>query len=515
MTVSIRSRFVFTVGSNLVRSALSFVTGILLARWLGPTSYGNMAFLLGTFIGLRQLLDMGSSSAFFTFLSQRSRSKRFVQSFYAWLGIQFIIPLCIIGVLFPTRWIQNIWHGEPRDLVLLAFAAAYMQLSVWPVIQQAGEAQRKTVWVQGVGVVIAAVHLLVVVLLLSLGRMGLYAVFTASAVEYLLAAVVAHKRMRYAPADETGPGEVPEPVFKNFLHYCIPLIPYAGVSFANEFADRWLLQNYGGGVQQAFYAVGAQFASIALIATTASLRIFWKEIAEANHRGDHVRAGLLYKRVSRLLFLVGAVIAGFLIPWSGALLHKILGSAYVGGAMTLAIMFLYPVHQSMGQIGCTMLMATERVSYQVISGIVFMIAGIVVSYFVLAPRSAAIPGLGLASEGLAIKMLVMQFMQVNVIAYIISRIWRWPFDWVYQPVSLLGCLGLGWLAHFAATGLAGKTWSLFVVMGIGGLFYLALMGAFVYAMPWLAGLTREELVLDVRCAWHAIPRLFGQKQVQL
>jgi O-antigen/teichoic acid export membrane protein len=228
-----------------------------------------------------------------------------------------------------------------------------------------------------------------------------------------------------------------------------------------------------------------------------------------------VRAGLLYKRVSRLLFLVGAVIAGFLIPWSGALLHKILGSAYVGGAMTLAIMFLYPVHQSMGQIGCTMLMATERVSYQVISGIVFMIAGIVVSYFVLAPRSAAIPGLGLASEGLAIKMLVMQFMQVNVIAYIISRIWRWPFDWVYQPVSLLGCLGLGWLAHFAATGLAGKTWSLFVVMGIGGLFYLALMGAFVYAMPWLAGLTREELVLDVRCAWHAIPRLFGQKQVQL
>jgi O-antigen/teichoic acid export membrane protein len=515
MTVSIRSRFAFTVGTNLVRAVFSFVTGMLLARWLGPASYGNMAFLLGTFIGFRQLLDLGSSSAFFTFLSQRPRSQRFVQSFYAWLAIQFIIPLCIIGMLFPVRWIQAIWHGEQRGLVLLAFAAAYMQYSVWPVVQQAGESQRKTVWVQGVGVMIVAVHLLAVVLLWRLGLLGLSALFAVLVLEYLLAAVVAHRGLQDAMTGEIDPtGETPGPVFKAFLRYCLPLIPYAGVSFAYEFADRWLLQKYGGGVQQAYYAVGAQFAGIALIATTSILRIFWKEIAEANHRGDHVRAGLLYKKVSRLLFLVGAVIAGFLIPWSEALLHKFLGSAYVGGAMTLAIMFLYPVHQSMGQIGTTMLMATERVSHQVIIGIVFMILSMVVTYFVLAPRGSTIPGLGLASEGLAIKMLVMQFVQVNVIAYIIARIWHWPFDWVYQPGSLLGCLGLGWLAHFGATGLVGQTWNLFLVMGVGGLFYLVLMCGFVYAMPSLAGLTRAELVVDVRRAWSGLLRLCGHWRVQ-
>lgn len=31
--------------------------------------------------------------------------------------------------------------------------AAFMQNSVWPVVQQTGESQRQTVWVQGVGVV--------------------------------------------------------------------------------------------------------------------------------------------------------------------------------------------------------------------------------------------------------------------------------------------------------------------------------------------------------------------------
>ena len=74
MTSSVRGRFAFTLGANFFRAGLNFTTGMLLARWLEPTRYGNMAFLLGTFLGVRQLLDLGSSSAFFTFLSQRPRT---------------------------------------------------------------------------------------------------------------------------------------------------------------------------------------------------------------------------------------------------------------------------------------------------------------------------------------------------------------------------------------------------------------------------------------------------------
>jgi O-antigen/teichoic acid export membrane protein len=281
------------------------------------------------------------------------------------------------------------------------------------------------------------------------------------------------------------------------------MIPYSGVGFAYEFADRWLLQNYGGSVEQAYYAVGAQFAGIALIATTSILRIFWKEIAEANHQGDHLRAGMLYKKISRLLFLVGAVIAGFLFPWAEALLQKILGSAYVGGATTLAIMFLYPVHQSMGQIGGTMLYATERTSLQVVIGIIFMIVSMGVTYLVLAPGDAVVPGLGLASEGLAIKMFAMQLIQVNIVAYIIARLWRWPFDWVYQPVSLLGCVGLGWVAQHMVTGLFRHDLVLPLAMGLAGALYLVLTGGFVYLLPWVAGLTRDEIATNLGRVWHS------------
>ncbi|MBI3773325.1 MAG: lipopolysaccharide biosynthesis protein [Gammaproteobacteria bacterium] len=507
MSGSTRTRFVVTVGASLFRALLSFATGMLLARWLGPESYGNMAFLLGTFLGVRQLLDMGSSSAFFTFLSQRSRSKRFVRMYFVWLVIQFLIPLAVVGLIFPSQWIETIWHGEQRGLVLLAFVAAFMQYSVWPAIQQAGESQRQTVWAQGLGVLVAAAHLLAVVLLWWLGMLGLGAIFAAIAVEYMLAAIALHKKYVYASTGEASlAGSMAEPLFRKYLNYCLPLIPYAWIGFAYEFADRWLLQNYGGSVEQAYYAVGAQFAGIALIATSSILRIFWKEIAEAHHQGDYARAGMLYQKVSRLLFLVGAMITGFLVPWAENLLHLMLGTAYVGGAAALAIMFLYPVHQSMGQIGGTMLYATERVSIQVVTGIVFMIASMGVTYLVLAPENAAVPGLGLASEGLALKMVVMQIIQVNVIAYIIARIWSWPFDWIYQPVSLLGCMGLGWVAAMVA-GMVSSSFSLLITMGFAALIYFILVVGFIYSMPWLAGLTRKELVDDAQQVYLAAARL--------
>ena len=59
------------------------------------------------------------------------------------------------------------------------------------------------------------------------------------------------------------------------------------MAFIYIFTDRWLLQYYSGSVEQAYYSVAAQFAAIALIFTTSILRIFWKEISEAQEKGNN------------------------------------------------------------------------------------------------------------------------------------------------------------------------------------------------------------------------------------
>ena len=466
---------------------------------------------------------MGSSSAFFTFLSQKPRSKRFVRAFFAWLALQFLVPICIIGLLFPAQWVEVIWHGENLGLVLLAFMAIFMQGPVWSVIQNAGESQRRTEWVQGISMIVVTAHLVAVVLLWVFDWLGLYAIFTAIALEYLIAAIITHKKYSYSTEegnntasleDESAKEKLEEeekdvnedalgPMFKKYWAYCLPLIPYSWIGFAYIFADRWLLQNYSGSVEQAYYAVAAQLAAVALIVTTSILRIFWKEISEAHKKGEHDRAGRLYQKVSRLLFFICAVIAGLFIPWTEEIIREIIGEEYVGGATTLAIMFFFPAFQTMGQIGSTMLYASERVSIQSIVGSMFMISSMVVTYFALAPSDAALPGLGLGSEGLALKMIVMQVIQVNIYAYIISRIWNWSYDWLYQPVSLLVCIGGGWLISLAF----GSSLPLFIALVLYGFFYMLLVAVFIYSMPWLIGMTRDETVSSVLTIFRKLQKI--------
>ena len=206
---------------------------------------------------------------------------------------------------------------------------------------------------------------------------------------------------------------------------------------------------------------------------------------------------IVYRKVSRSLFLIGAIVSCFLIPWSKDLLKNILGESYVAGSTTLAIMFLYPIHQSMGQIGGSVFFATEKVGIQVKIGIIFMLLSIITSYFVLAPSNNVIPGLNLASEGLALKMLVIQFFQVNVLAFFIARIFKWEFDWVYQPVGILGCLIAGWVSHFLVINLIDESVALIYHLIISGFIYVLLIVLLISFLPFLTGFSRKQLMVEI------------------
>lgn len=496
MTSSARSRFAFSLGANLAKALIGFFTGMVVARGLGPEQYGKMMFLLGTFTALRQFLDVGSSTALFTFLSRRPRSKRFVTWFAVWLAVQFLVPLLAVGLLFPTAWLDLIWKGEQRSLVVVAFLAAYMQSTLWSVMMQMGESQRLTRMTQGLSTGIAGLHLLLVVICWWQNWLDIRVILIAMAAEWAAAAALIGTQLRFLPPDSQEDGF--NDVLKEFARYCLPIIPYSWIGFAYEFADRWLLQNYGGSAHQAYYAIAFQFGAIAAIATSSILNVFWKEIAEAHQQGKMERVALLYRKVSRGLFLTAAAVAGFLAPWSKEILQLSLGPAYLGGASALTIMFFYPLHQSMGQIGGTMLYATGRVRAQVLIGMLFMVGSIVITYFVLAPEDALPAGLGLGAAGLAAKMVIMQFFAVNAIAFYLARSLKMPFDWAYQPLSGLGCLGLGWMAHAAAGWLPVADTNVWVGMLGAALLYLGLVSTLVWLAPVLAGLERDEIALSMR-----------------
>lgn len=497
-STSVKLRLAISVGSNALRAMIGFATGLLIARALNPAGYGDLMFLLGSFVAIRSLMDMGSSNAFFTFLSQRARGHRFYLVYFSWLAFQFIATLALLWLIIPSSLFAKIWLGHDREIVMLAFVAAYMQQQVWQMVGQVGEAMRKTAKVQLMNLAVALLYFMMILLLSVYGRLSVEKVLLLLVGQYVVATVFAY---RFLKENRAVPLIVEKPaseIIRGYWKYCKPLVALALVSFAYDFADKWMLQRFGGSAQQGYFQIANQIAAISLLATSSILNVFWKEISDAWEKQDRARVAMLYRKVSRGLVMLGAITSGLLLPWAEQIVNVFLGSAYAHAWPVLAIMLLYPIHQSMGQIGGTMFLASGQTHRFMFVSIAVMLISIPVSYLVLAPASGeGIHGFEMGALGMACKMVSIGIVSVNIQAWVIARYGGWSFDWVFQAVGIPLMIGLGYLAKTFV-----GIWWVLDGAGVADLIIPVTLALFVYTiltavalwrLPWLIGIDRSEI----------------------
>jgi len=501
MPHSVKRRLFVSLLSNTLRSGMSFLTGLIIARGLTPNGYGELTFLIGSFVAIRSLLDLGTSNAFYTFISQERRPVRYYSYYGLWLMFQFSLTAAVVAFILPPSMLHKIWLGHSRPVILLAFAASFFQQQLWQTVNQIGEAARKTVKVQYLNVSLAAVYLCSAFLLTAMGVISVRAVLILLILQYIAAALVSIWVLGpFAPVPDPASGPItPGRMFEKYREYCVPLVTLSLVGFAYDFSDKWMLQRFGGANQQGFYQVAYLLASISILATTSTLNIFWKETAEATKLKDTERVHRIFRKVSRGLFMFGAVLSGFLIPWSAQIISVFLGKAYSPAGAVLTLMLLYPVHQSLGQIAGTMLLAGERTKQYLTVSAIFMLISLPISYLLQAPAEGMlVPGLNLGAVGMAVKMVGLNVISVNVLLWVIARNYGWKFDFLYQVVGLGAMLLGGYLAKLAMAGVftgmnTADKLHLLPPFLISGCLYLTFAAAVVWRMPWLIGMERDEV----------------------
>lgn len=496
---SVKARFLVSIASNGARSLISFACGLVIARGLNPAGYGDLMFLLGSFVAIRSLLDMGTSSAFYTFLSRSSQGARFYLFYFCWLALQFFVTLLLVAVVIPNDLFQKIWLGHDRLTVVIAFLAAFFQQQVWQTVGQIGESKRMTIKVQMLNLGIALAYLLMVVLLLVSKQMSIVNILFLIIWQYFVASLIAQFFLKEHAQDVVLAEKPWRETASEYWVYCKPLFLLAVVAFLYDFADKWMLQHFAGAAQQGYFQIANQFSAVSLLATTSILSIFWKEIADAWEKQDRERTARLYRQISRSLIMLGAIVSGMLLPWAKQIVAIFLGPDYVQAWPVLAIMLLYPIHQSMGQIGGTMLLATGKTHQYMVLSMGIMLASIPLSYFMLAPANGGIlSGLGLGASGIALKMVVLGIVSVNIQAWVIARSHGWRLDWVFQLVGIPLMIGLGYFAKMSV----GFLWDLDrATFGelvspviLSGFVYVAIVGVVAWIWPDLFGLNKKDLI---------------------
>lgn len=497
---SLKVRVVISLCGNFLRSLLGFATAIIIARGLSPAGYGDLMFLLGSFTALRSLMDLGSSSAFYTFIAQHNRHRRFFLLYYGWLLTQFALTILIVAILSPTQLFEKIWVGHDLPIVLLAALASFTQQQFWPTVGQIADSVRRNLLAQGSALITGAIYLAVVVTLLNHDFNQTSSILWAITSVYACATFVAGACLLRGRSPFSDAASAPKAgeMIGEFVRYCRPLALLALFSFAYDFADKWLLQHFSGAIEQGYFQIANQIASICLIATTAILSLLWKEIAVAYKNHDKAKVEYLYRRASRGLVFVGAFLCGVLLPWSDTIVAILLGTEYTQASGVLVLMLLYPIHQALGQIGGTTLLATGQTRTYLWVSAGMMLLSIPVSLALLAPGSGGpIAGLGLGATGLALKLVGLNILGTNLQSFAIARQNGWSFDWLYQPTIIALMIAFGFSSWWLSNWMIPATSTAIQGVLLKALLCVALHSAmtliFLLKAPQLAGLDSLEL----------------------
>lgn len=280
---------------------------------------------------------------------------------------------------------------------------------------------------------------------------------------------------------------------KEFYQYSHPLFVYALVGLFVGILDRWLLQVFSGSVQQGFYGLSYQIGAICFLFTSAMTPLITREFSIAYAKQDLTQMAHLFRRYIPLLYGIAAFFSCFIAMQAENVAYIFGGAKFHDAALPIAIMSFYPIHQTYGQLSGSVFYATAQTRLYRNIGIIFMIIGLPVTYFLIAPVDMM--GLNAGSTGLAIKMVLIQFVAVNVQLYFNAKFLKLSF-WKFfgHQILSVGCLlAIALVVTFGANEILEPSSGIIASFLLAGVLYTLTVICLVTCFPAVFGIKREDI----------------------
>ena len=489
----LKQRFFAKFAANVATLLLGLASISIVPRALGPAAYGSFEFLTNFFQQVTGFLDMGTSTCFYTKASQRPQDHGLMRFYFFFVAAVGVGMLAISTGLVQLPVGQLIWPEQQWQFVILACLVGWLTW-VTQVTQKALDARGHTVQSERILLAQRFFSIGLLILLFLSGNLNLASYFYYFVTIHALLLFFWGQRLlrENAAIDSNGTKPVArEKYAAEFLQYSSPLLIYALVGLVVGIADRWLLQYWGGGVEQGFFGLAFRVGAVCFLFTSAMTQLLTREFSRAWAEKDHAKMADLFSRFVPMFYAIAAYFSVF-VAWRADEVVRLFGGGEFSGAATaLAVMALYPMHQTYGQLSGSVFFATGQTALYRNIGVVFMLAGLPLLYVLVAP--AEYGGGQMGAFGLAVKMVALQFIAVNVQLWFNARLLKLNFYWylrhqLFVAVALTGC---AWLGTAAVAELGFSPWLDFLLSGVA---YTGLALALAHWAPSLFSLRRGELV---------------------
>ena len=495
---SVKKRYFYKLGTKFIGIPIGFLVASIVPRGLGVNAYGNFNFITDFFTRLIAFFDTGTSAAFYTKLSQRLKESALIRFYWGFFAVMSLILVFFVATMFMLNKQGSIWiDQEPRFIWLGLFwgLLSWLNQIVYRIVDAYG------LTVKGELAVIKQrlIGLCLLGVLFLLGKISLLIFFTYHFVLFILMVflwwrVLKKNNIRLLPPERLNKTLI-KSYSSEFYQFSMPLFVGGILAFPLGFADRWLLQMFGGSAEQGLYSLSFKVGSLCFLFTKSMTPLFHREISRAygEKRPDEMRR--LFLRFVPMLYSVAVCISAFFFFQADKVSIIIGGAGFKEAAVPMGLMSLYPIHQTYGQLNSAVYFATVRTRLYRNIGVSISLLGLLVTYLFLAPKEQL--GLNLGSTGLALKMVLVQIIGQNFILW---------FNVKYLNISFLKMLGHQFISVFIigvtaglATLVANNIVENIVLSVItAGLIYMILLMGVLYWFPSLFSTNRSEIIQNVR-----------------
>lgn len=495
----LKKRYLAKLFANLIGVGIGLFSQALIVRGLGPKAYGDFGFLSNIFNRVVGFLDMGTSNGFYTKLSQRQNDFTLV-SFYVGLFSGFTFALLIIFTLFLhlTGYYKTIL---PDQKLLFIYMCMFFAFLTWfvQILNKTADAYGITVYTEIARIIQKIMGFSIIAALFFTNQLSLFHFFLYHYVILAILAIAIICVAEYKGHSFRRNWKLSYDKIKaytgEFYHYSHPLFVASLVVLVVGIFDHWMLQKFGGSVQQGYYFLAYQIGAIYYLFTSAMTPLIMREFSISFGKNDLSEMARLFSRYIPVFIAITAYFGCFGALQAEKVIFLLGGDKYAEAVIPVIIMSLFPVYQALGQFTSSVFFSTGQTKLYRNIGVFSNVIGIPFCFFLLAPEGKW--GLGAGAAGLAIKITVLTFVSVNVKLYFCTRFLELRFwRYVCHHVICVGCLlCIAMIARVCVDrGLALECHIVFSFV-LSGILYTFIVFVLACYLPVVFGLKKNDLRL--------------------
>lgn len=493
---SLKKRYLHKLTANIFGFGINIVIAAITPRGLGPKNYGDYNFLTGFFLEVKTFFDGGVSIGFYNKLSHRQKEKGLVSFYFKFLFLVSIIIVSFVFLSHLTGLYTKLWPAQQINYIYMA-AIAIILTFFSQGVDYVTDAFGLTVYSERARMLQKTAGLLLLASLfifhnLNLRNYFLYQYFNYLVLIGMFVWIIRLKGYFLLETCKLTLVEIKK-YSREFYRYSFPLFVFSIVGLIAGVLDRWLLQVFGGSIQQGFYGLSYQIGVMCFLFTGAMTPLIMRDYSIAYAEKNIKRITELFRRYVPMLYAVAAYFSCFIAVNSNKVVFILGGSEYKSADLAVKIMAFYPIHQAYGQLSSSLLLSVGRTKLYRDISIILSLSGLVVTYFLLAPPS--LMGFGLGATGLAIKIVVINIINVNCFLYFNCRFLKISF-WKYvchQGVPIVCFVMLAFFSAFICDGVLRLGKHIIIGLLLSGFFYTIMIAIVTYYFPIIFGLEKKHI----------------------